>query len=347
MMSLVLVTTALYGLSEYWRVVNTLSIILLPALLWLYLQFLEKKQLSFGITVTWLTVFLAFCLALIAEIFFDISYYVEWAEKIAAGLLFAFLTIVIFRSKKTRSVETGSVSAFIFSGGRTNPVMVQEMMAIWVYASVIFVDYSHWGIAGVVEAVLLSYYAIMGLFGEIEEISTRDISNAFSGKSSFQVNVRQYSHATDLAKLASYNNSESYDDYAMEYNVPEPEPEPEPLPEVKTQSDTSLKEKFETEFLDGKLYLISGLTLSDLAGKLGTNKTYLSRLVNAEYGKSFTEILIEKRVEYAKDYLLKNPYASQALSAQICGFPSAQSFNITFKKLTGMTPKAWIRANQQ
>ena len=350
MMSIVLAATALYGISEYWRVVNTLSIILLPSLLWLYLQLLEKKQLSFGITVTWLSVFIAFCVSFIVGIFIDIAFYIAWAERIVSGLLFVFFTVIVFKSKKARSVETGSVSAFIFSGGRTNPVMVQEMMAVWVYAAVLFVDYSHWGVAGVTEAVLLSYFAIMGLFGEIEEISTRDISNAFSGKSTFQVNVRQYSHATDLAKnsrLASYNNTESYDDYAMDYSIPEPEPEPEPLPEPQPQADTSLKEKFESEFVEGKLYLISGLTLSDLAGKLETNKTYLSRFVNAEYGKSFTEILVEKRVEYAKDYLVKNPYTSQAIAAQICGFPSPQSFNITFKKVTGMTPKAWIRAAQQ
>ncbi|MCR5003201.1 MAG: helix-turn-helix transcriptional regulator [Bacteroidales bacterium] len=356
MMSLVLLSTTFYGISEYWGVVNTLSIILIPALLWLYLQFLEKKLLSFGTAVVWTFVLLVYILAFVIGLFVDIEKYVFISEKIVIGLLYLFLMAQIFGNKRNRTTETGSVSAFVFSSGRTNPVLVQETLALFLYASVLLVDYSGWGIASVLEMIFISFFSIMGLFGEIEEISLRDISNAFSGKSSFQINVRQYGHATEIAKNARYAAMSSRDSYAVEdeyenqniaYDYSAEYVSDAPVTVEEPKDNSSLKEKFEKEFVEGRMYLISGLTLVDLAGRLGTNKTYLSRMVNKEYGKSFTDFLSEKRIEYAKEYLLQNRYAGQVIAAQICGFPSAQSFNMTFKKLTGMTPKVWLRENQK
>ena len=48
------------------------------------------------------------------------------------------------------------------------------------------------------------------------------------------------------------------------------------------------------------------------------------------------------RVDYAEQYILSHREARQDEIAEACGFLSASSFNTTFKKVTGMTPKVWI-----
>ena len=90
-----------------------------------------------------------------------------------------------------------------------------------------------------------------------------------------------------------------------------------------------------------RLFLKPGLTLGEVAGRLGTNKTYLSKMVNQTYKVGFPEMLNILRVDYAQHYIRKHADASQEEIAKACGFLSASSFNSTFKRITGFTPKVW------
>ena len=47
-------------------------------------------------------------------------------------------------------------------------------------------------------------------------------------------------------------------------------------------------------------------------------------------------------MDYAEQYIVAHRDAKQAEIATACGFISASSFNNTFKKVTGMTPKIWL-----
>jgi len=97
---------------------------------------------------------------------------------------------------------------------------------------------------------------------------------------------------------------------------------------------------FERFILGDKNYLDNHLSLESVAEALGINKSYLSRIINAELGKSFSDYVNELRVEEAKTYLL-NPEFSKYTLISIgleAGFNSKSAFNSTFKKFTGMTP---------
>ena len=106
--------------------------------------------------------------------------------------------------------------------------------------------------------------------------------------------------------------------------------------------DDSLSAKFHALMFKEQLFLQPSLSLADVALRLHTNKTYVSKLVNNTYNLGFPELLNTLRVDYAQRYLLENPDARQEEVAKACGFLSASSFNNIFKKLTGMTPKVWI-----
>ena len=90
------------------------------------------------------------------------------------------------------------------------------------------------------------------------------------------------------------------------------------------------------------MFLQPKLTLDDVAESLNTNKTYVSKMVNNTYNLGFPELINILRVDYAEQYIISHREARQEEIAQECGFLSASSFNTTFKKVTGMTPKVWI-----
>ena len=106
--------------------------------------------------------------------------------------------------------------------------------------------------------------------------------------------------------------------------------------------DDSLLTRFQTVMLNEQLFLQPSLSLQDIAERLHTNKTYISKLVNHSYNMSFPELLNSLRIDYAKQYIRNHPNAKQEEIARACGFLSASSFNNVFRKITGMTPKTWV-----
>lgn len=111
--------------------------------------------------------------------------------------------------------------------------------------------------------------------------------------------------------------------------------------------EDSLLSRFQSLMMNEQLFLDPHLSLGDVAEKLNTNKTYVSKLVNNTYNLGFPELINTLRIDYAEHYILKHRNARQNEIAQQCGFLSASSFNNTFKKVTGMTPKIWIASVQK
>ena len=105
--------------------------------------------------------------------------------------------------------------------------------------------------------------------------------------------------------------------------------------------ESSLPARFQHVILSERLFLRPDLTLGDVAERLKVNKTYVSKMVNQTYKTGFPELMNILRVDYAQRYIRNNPGASQEEIAKASGFLSASSFNGTFKRITGFTPKVW------
>lgn len=108
-------------------------------------------------------------------------------------------------------------------------------------------------------------------------------------------------------------------------------------------NDILLKLKqFEME----KGYLDKDLDLSGLAKTLGTNHSYLSRVINQVKKKSFKNYLNDLRIEYAYVDLQTNPkkrrYTIEAIAWEV-GFKSAESFSKKFKQRFKMYPSAFLK----
>lgn len=106
--------------------------------------------------------------------------------------------------------------------------------------------------------------------------------------------------------------------------------------------DDSLLGRFQHLMLKDRAFLEPGLTLVEVAERLNSNKTYVSRIVNNTYNLAFPDLINTLRIDYAEQYIMSHRDAKQMEIAAACGFTSASSFNNTFKKVTGMTPKIWM-----
>lgn len=102
-------------------------------------------------------------------------------------------------------------------------------------------------------------------------------------------------------------------------------------------------EEFERHIKTEKNYLNSNLSLESVAEKLNINKSYLSRIINSELEKSFTDYVNELRVEEAKFYMTNPEFKNYTLISigLEAGFNSKSAFNTAFKKFTGMTPSQY------
>jgi AraC-like DNA-binding protein len=108
----------------------------------------------------------------------------------------------------------------------------------------------------------------------------------------------------------------------------------------------SLNADFERLFFERRVYLEPHLTVAEMARRLHTNKTYVSRLVNENYGMSFPNLLNTFRIQYAREYIAAHPDIPLYQVAPACGFTSIALFHLVFKQQTGFTPATFLASLQ-
>lgn len=90
-----------------------------------------------------------------------------------------------------------------------------------------------------------------------------------------------------------------------------------------------------------KVFLNQDFTLQFVAKKIKTNTTYLSYIVNKNFGKSFSEYANELKINYVINEMISNTkyrkYSTQAIAESV-GYKNATSFARSFNKKTGLSP---------
>ena len=114
-----------------------------------------------------------------------------------------------------------------------------------------------------------------------------------------------------------------------------PETPPSPAPA------TDLLSRIYSLMEDERLFTQKGLTKADIAARLGTNETYVSSIVNGQTGKSFTDLVNDYRIRYAKELMKEHPERLLSDVALDAGFSGEAQFFRAFKARTGQTPGEW------
>ena len=95
-----------------------------------------------------------------------------------------------------------------------------------------------------------------------------------------------------------------------------------------------------------QVFLDPEISLKKLSGMIETNQTYLSNVVNRYFGCHLKDLLNKYRVEYAKELLRSGGCPLEELP-QRCGFLSRSTFYAAFKKMTGASPKKYMKHEQR
>jgi GntR family transcriptional regulator/MocR family aminotransferase len=85
-----------------------------------------------------------------------------------------------------------------------------------------------------------------------------------------------------------------------------------------------------------------GPTLDELADAAGLSRAHLARQFASTFGLPPHQYLVQLRLDHAKRAL-----AAGASVTEVCyavGFESLGSFSASFRRRTGMSPRAWQRA---
>ncbi len=125
------------------------------------------------------------------------------------------------------------------------------------------------------------------------------------------------------------------------------------VPALKEINKSTLSDKTEEHFKrviqlveSEKLYRNPALSMDMLAEKSELSNGYLSQIINQKEGKNFYDFINTYRVEEVKAHLIDsnyNHYSILGIGLE-AGFQSKSTFNAVFKKMTGMTPTQYKKA---
>ncbi len=115
-------------------------------------------------------------------------------------------------------------------------------------------------------------------------------------------------------------------------------------PELSAAMPTSIRADIAArleEWIAADKYTRPGLTITDVANDLLTNRTYLSGYINTTYDTTFREWITRLRIEYAKRLLLGSPELTVQDVSERSGFQSTSHFIRIFKERTACPPAKW------
>lgn len=99
------------------------------------------------------------------------------------------------------------------------------------------------------------------------------------------------------------------------------------------------------KLLDGfekdKIYLNSQLNINDIVQLVGTNRTYISVIINQQYKQNFCSFVNTYRLEELERILYVNPYLNNKLLAEQSGFGSFNSMKRAIESRTGLSVADW------
>ncbi len=110
---------------------------------------------------------------------------------------------------------------------------------------------------------------------------------------------------------------------------------------LKSSEKLIIKEKLINFIQDEKPYLDPEISLNSMADLLAVSRKNLSQIINQEFKQNFNDFINKYRIEECKNILLACPEKSILEVLLEAGFNSKPTFNILFKKYTGLTPKEY------
>jgi AraC-like DNA-binding protein len=106
-----------------------------------------------------------------------------------------------------------------------------------------------------------------------------------------------------------------------------------------------LEQDLQNYFNQNKPWLTQNLNIWEVAQHLGTNRSYVSNVINEKFGCNFNQFVNSYRINEAKHILNNNNQKTIAEISELAGFGSVNSFIRIFKKIEKCTPSEFRKKN--
>ena len=114
---------------------------------------------------------------------------------------------------------------------------------------------------------------------------------------------------------------------------------------LREKTDPRVILKLKRAIEEQQVYIKSALTLAELSEELGEPAYIVSKAINAEYGKTFPELMNYYRIEEVKSKLINSDEKQVKIEglAYEAGFNTPSAFYAAFKKETSLSPGEFRR----
>jgi YesN/AraC family two-component response regulator len=125
------------------------------------------------------------------------------------------------------------------------------------------------------------------------------------------------------------------------FDLSEEQETAEQLSEISSSAENKVLQNLIQQFEQNKLYLNDDLTIMDVVQVVGTNRTYLSALINQRYKQNFCSYVNSFRIKALKELTISNPTCAYEILAESCGFGSVSSMKRAVSSSTGLSISEW------
>ena len=293
---------------------------LIAPLLWFYVKELtgDKVNWSFLIIFHFLPFIIIILFSLILKIFpadSAIIIYLDDHRKLSAILFWIFIIeqffcYLYFIHKRWRSYQK-LIEQEVSNTENVNISWVRFFMGVFLFINFFYLF------------TLFTLIHIGNIFWSYKTISTI-----------FSLSIFALGYKGLLQKEIFYTNSE--ESKLNTFSSPEV---------IVKKVDQELIAKLLIYMEEKKPYLDPELTLSSMAKDLSLSRSLLSQLINEGIGDNFYNFINKYRVEQVKKFMIdptmKN-YNMLGIALE-AGFKSKSTFNLIFKRFTGLTPTEYIK----
>lgn len=256
----------------------------------------------------------------------DFDTWYQYSGFISMTIYFGLSLRYYFQYKKLIVHVASNADALLFEWIRNYLFAFLSMICIKMFFTILSVFFP------VLDSYKGSWWFFLMFSIVLYYIAITGYSNAVISKIAFQLSVLN----NQPAYLLSSNSVPEKTVIDIEHEVFETTSSPEIL---------LWKSKIETLIQKEKLYQNPELNLTDLAKKLETNASVISKTINQGYRMNFNDYINNYRIEAVKANLSNGEHKKSTLLgiAYDCGFNSKSTFNRAFKKNTGKTPKEYLK----
>jgi AraC-like DNA-binding protein/Tfp pilus assembly protein PilF len=107
-----------------------------------------------------------------------------------------------------------------------------------------------------------------------------------------------------------------------------------------SSEDDNVFNRFIELMKNSNIYTNAEVSRKEVAGKIGTNETYLGTTIKQYTGMTFTDYINEFRLNYARNLFLENKLSVESIAFE-SGFGSRRNFLRLFSKRYGLSPTSY------